>query len=336
MVPKSFRRRRKLSAAATAAATSTLLAFAPTATESLVRVNLAGPSTATHALAWRASKNCSLRTAGSLGGLEKYGVIQVVTSMNYFSGLDHSSSRKNAAMGCRQREGLRNKSLGNWIDSAGRRAHASATSLTLLQAASKDNSRNQKPGSSSSSRTSRKSFGTGPDSRNAPDLPALVVGMGFLVARHRRQQRADNERQQLLARGMRVSNGEEDVVETAAQVGSVGAGLASRRNVGRRNGAYATASGEDDTEDDSDGMRTDGTDEDAYEEVLEEGEIAGEEEEQQEVDEWNEVRDGENTLDEQEQRYVRADLVRIDRAVSPQHYPASRLHHLDISSYSVM
>lgn len=109
--------------------------------------------------------------------------------------------------------------------------------------------RRQQPEPSHNHGTPRGITGAGVDRRNAPDLPALVVGVGLLVARHRRQQRANHERRQFAKRGPLVTEDEEDIAVSVPGMGLAGAGLASRRTPGGRNSAFRGV--EDDGKDDS-------------------------------------------------------------------------------------
>lgn len=177
----------------------------------------------------------------------------------------------------------------------------------MLGGASGEGERKQGPETSHGRHPSRKPTGPGVDQWNTPELPALVVGVGFLVARHRRQQRAENERRQSMNRRARSAGDEEGLSAATPRLGLAGIGLASGRVAGRRAGSPDAA----DTRDGSKGggggggnARGDGTqgEEEVYAE-MEDRERYGDEEEEEELEEtegWVEA-GYEESLDEEEQ-----------------------------------
>lgn len=166
------------------------------------------------------------------------------------------------------------------------RGYASAAS-TALKARSDSNGGSG--GQPSSTRV------TGDSWRRVGDVPSLVVGVGFLVARHRREFRAKKERK--FVAGTRTEEEEEAMVQAgvaAAGLGSAG----SRRAVqsardGRRKVAESYASGGGDGDDMEGG----------------EGEM-GEKEEGEEGEMYEEESTGVDGISDERQRRYREDEVR--------------------------
>lgn len=237
----SCRRRKKLSAATTVAAASTLLAIAPLGTRGFTGLSLVSRLHATNSLPGRVSSARS----DPLGG----------SSMRRNVPMTGASSEASCFHGrrvtstCADDDNSGNGGLGGWGWAASRRVCSRKTWLTSMEVSSGSEEQRQQPEPSHNHGTPRGITGAGIDRRNAPDLPALVVGVGLLVARHRRQQRANHERRQFAKHEPLVTEDEEDIAVSLPGMGLAGAGLASRRTPGRRNSAFSGV--EDDDKDNS-------------------------------------------------------------------------------------